>query len=78
MLGSLCAAATTTIIVLRCVAARGAAGRHPSLVATPDDKTFLFNLLLHCADISNPAKPAAVYAKWCELSHPAASVDPTC
>ena len=27
-------------------------------------KQFLFNMLLHCADISNPAKTVDIFDKW--------------
>lgn len=32
--------------------------------ANQDDRVFMMNLLLHSADISNPAKPFGIYDKW--------------
>ena len=31
-----------------------------------EERAFLFNLLLHCADISNPSKPLAIFEQWTE------------
>jgi hypothetical protein len=39
-------------------------GALPRLFDAAEERQLLLNLLLHCADISNPVKPAAVAEKW--------------
>ena len=39
------------------------AGAGARIFATPEDRQGLLSLLLHCADISNPVKPAAIAEK---------------
>lgn len=35
----------------------------PTIFAAPDERALLLQLMLHCADISNPARPAAIAEK---------------
>jgi len=45
----------------------GAAASGASVAfASPDERTLLFSLLLHAADISNPAKPQHIAVKWAD------------
>jgi len=39
-------------------------GSEPPPPLTEDDQNFAMAMLLHCADISNPAKPRASYLDW--------------
>lgn len=51
----------TSTIAMAC---RGDAAAAQRLWAKGDDRTFAMALLLHAADVSNPAKPLAVQEKW--------------
>lgn len=37
---------------------------HVSTITSPEDRQFLFAVLLHCADISNSSKPMAITDKY--------------
>jgi 3'5'-cyclic nucleotide phosphodiesterase len=49
-------------------AGHGHAASSPDVVpfASPDERMLLFSLLLHAADISNPAKPWLIASKWAD------------
>jgi 3'5'-cyclic nucleotide phosphodiesterase len=42
----------------------GGANQLSSVFSTQEERTLLLCCILHCADISNPARPAEVAAKW--------------
>ena len=44
-----------------------APGGEAVLFASPDNRLLLFSVLLHAADISNPAKPWPIASKWANL-----------
>lgn len=48
-------------------AARGDPEACARLRGSAEDRTFMMNLFLHCADISNPARPKAIQDRWAEL-----------
>lgn len=35
----------------------------PNLFTTPDERQMLLNVILHCADISNPGRPGSIAEK---------------
>ena len=45
-------------------------GCDPKLFQSEEDRTLLYNILLHLADVSNPTKPVDIAAKWCETEPP--------
>ena len=45
-------------------------GCDPKLFELDDDRTLMYNILLHLSDVSNPAKPVNIAAKWCETLNP--------
>ena len=48
-------------------AADVAPGGEAVLFSSPDNRLLLFSILLHAADISNPAKPWPIASKWANL-----------
>lgn len=41
-----------------------ARGGDVNMLASAEDKTFMLQVLLHAADVSNPVKPHAIYDRW--------------